>query len=78
MKGTIEFQRLKAVMTSDLANKPARFEEVLRAELFGVLKNYFECSAEDIRIRVDAEGRGVKFVVEGSAKAVRPFLSLPL
>ena len=78
MRETMEYRRLKAVMSGDRAQKPAKFEEVLRSDLYAVLKNYFELDPEDVKIQCDAGESGVAFTVEGKARAVRPFLCLPL
>ena len=76
-KGSLEYTRLKEIMTADKAAKPARLEEVLRSELFSVLRHYFETDSDQIELHCDAGGRGVVLHVEVNARSVKPFLSLP-
>ena len=72
-----EYLRLREIMTTDKAAKPAKLEEVLRSELFGVLRNYFDADVENISLRCDAGEGGVVLHVEMNARAVKPFLSMP-
>ena len=77
MRESIEYRRLKSVLAGDRASKPAKFEEVLRSELIGVLRQYFELDPEDVTVSCSSDGRGVTFTVEGKARAVLPFSCLP-
>ena len=76
-KRSLEYTRLKEIMTTDKAAKPAKLDEVLRSELYSILRNYLETDSEHIELRCDAGGRGVVLHVEVNARSVKPFLSLP-
>ena len=76
-KRSVEYNRLREIMSTDKAAKPAKLEEVLRSELYGILRNYFDTASDAIQLRCDAGGRGVVLHVEVNARAVKPFLSLP-
>lgn len=44
--------RLKNVIVSDKRENPIRIERVLKAELYNVIRNYFEVSNDDIDLSI--------------------------
>jgi len=50
--------RLKNMMVADKADNPHKIERVLRAEIFYVLKNYFEIRGDDLFVNIELNELG--------------------
>ena len=44
--------RLKNVLVSDKRENPIRIERVLKSELIGVMRNYFEIASDDVSLDI--------------------------
>ena len=62
-----EYVRLKNMLMADKSNTPNKFNDVLKCDLFIVLKNYFEIAPEDVVLETESDERG--FFVKMLAKA---------
>ena len=50
--------RLKNILVSDKRENPIRIERVLKAELIGVIRNYFEITSDDVALDIIVRNDG--------------------
>ncbi len=78
MNPRTEYARLKSILHSDKTSAPEKFGDVLKSDLYVLLRNYFEINAEDIRLEVENDGRSAVILkVLAKAAAVKPMGGLP-
>ncbi len=75
--GEIELQRLKNLLKQDKVNTPDRLTEVIKSDLFGVLKNYMEIRGEDVKVMIDADDKGYHVIVSARTNRFRQIGMLP-
>lgn len=61
--GQIEFDRLKSLLIRDKANAPCQLADVLKSDVYTLMKNYMDISAENVKIYFDADEKGYHIIV---------------
>ena len=61
MKNLCE-ERLKNMLVIDKKENPQRIERVIKAEIFHILKNFFDISHEDLDLTLEVDSNG-KYVL---------------
>ena len=62
--------KLKQVLINDKHFNPMRLNDILKSEIYNVLKNYMEITKDDIIIKIDIEADGT-YVLRCKAKCSR-------
>lgn len=75
--GEIELNRLKKLLMQDKVNTPDRLTDVLKSDVYSVMKNYMELRPDDIKILIDADDKGYHVIVSARTHRFRQIGMLP-
>jgi septum formation topological specificity factor MinE len=75
--GEIELNRLKNLLKQDKVNTPDSLTDVLRSDLYGVLRNYMEIRSEDLKVIIDADDKGYVIIVSARTNRFKQIGMLP-
>ncbi len=77
MTAKTEFMRLKNLMGAEKTAGADKFNDVLKSDLFVLLKNYFELSPDQIHLETQRESRGIGIRIAAKAEGVKRLGGLP-
>lgn len=73
----IEFDRLKNLLIKDKANAPCQLADVLKSDIYTLMKNYMEINSENIKIYFDADEKGYHIIISVHTNRFKQMGMLP-
>jgi septum formation topological specificity factor MinE len=73
----IELNRLKNLLKQDKVNTPDSLTDVLRSDLYAVLRNYMEIRSEDLKVIIDADDKGYVIIISARTNRFKQIGMLP-
>ena len=65
------------MLYADKVSSPAKFNDVLKSDLYVLLKNYFDLNAEDIFLETQTENHSVLVKILAKAEGIKKMGGLP-
>lgn len=75
--GEIEYGRLKKLLLQDKVNTPDRLTDVLKSDIFAVMKNYMDIRSEDVKVVIDADDKGYHVIISARTNRFKQIGILP-
>lgn len=73
----IELSRLKSLLMQDKASTPDRLTEVLKSDIFSLLKNYMDLYPDDLKILIDTDDKGYHLIISARTNRFKQIGMLP-
>lgn len=73
----MEYKRLKSLLIQDKANAPNQLSDVLRSDIYTLLKNYMEITPSNLKIYFDADEKGYHVIISARTNRFKQMGTLP-